>query len=109
MSLFNVLLLSATELFGDAQFKFFARTGSPKNFAGGLLGYVGVIFFLIRSLTQGNVMWVNGMWDGVSGIVNTVFAFLILGERMNHNYQYFGLGLITMGLLLMHKGGITYA
>lgn len=108
MSVFNVLLLSLTELFGDTQFKFYARKGLTQNLLGGIAGYVGVIFFLIRSLTQGNVMWVNGMWDGVSGIVNTAFAFLILGERMNHNYQYFGLGMIAVGLAIMHKGGITY-
>ena len=108
MSVFNVLLLSLTELFGDTQFKFYARSGLAKNLLAGLAGYVGVIFFLIRSLTQGNVMWVNGMWDGVSGIVNTAFAFMILGERMNHTYQYFGLGLIGLGLMIMHRGGIAY-
>jgi multidrug transporter EmrE-like cation transporter len=101
MSMLNLLALSLTEIFGDFQLKFFARSHKLGNLFGGLLGYTGVIFFLIRSLTQGNVMFVNAMWDGMSGVIESVAAYLILGERMDKWYQYLGIVFVAFGLVLM--------
>lgn len=108
MSLATIALLSIAEVFGDTQFKFFARSGQQKYMAGGLVGYAGVIFFLIKALKSGNVMYVNGMWDGVSAIIETVAVYFLLGERMNTSTQYGGLGLIIAGIFMMHSGGISY-
>ena len=83
MSLVNLAGLTLTEILGDFQLKFFAREHKLGNLFGGLTGYAGVIFFLIRSLTQGNVMYVNGMWDGLSGVLEAVAAYFILGERFD--------------------------
>jgi multidrug transporter EmrE-like cation transporter len=107
MSLANIGLLSIAEIFGDTQFKLFARGGTSANFAGGLAGYVAIIYYLIKSLKTGNILWVNGMWDGVSAIVESLFAFFILRERLNTAGQYWGLGFIIVGLFMMHKGGIA--
>jgi LPXTG-motif cell wall-anchored protein len=107
MSALNILMLSLFEILGDFQFKFFARQGKLANFGGGLVGYSGVIYFLIAALKQGNVLWVNGMWDGVSGVIESLAAFFILGERFNNWFQYLGLAMITTGLVLLRKGGIT--
>lgn len=101
MSLINLVGLSLTEIIGDFQFKAFARRHKIGNFFGGITGYIGIIFFLIRSLTQGNVMFVNAMWDGMSGIIESVAAYLLLGERMDKWYQYVGIGLVALGLVLM--------
>jgi multidrug transporter EmrE-like cation transporter len=105
MSMLNIVLLSVAEIFGDFGYKNYARGGGLKGFAQGSLGYVGVIYFLIQSLKQGNVMWVNGLWDGMSGIMESVAAFAILGERLPHWYQYLGIALISTGLVLLKNGG----
>jgi len=97
----NLLALSIAEILGDFQLKFFARGHKLGNLFGGLAGYVGVIYFLIKSLTQGNVIFVNSMWDGISGIIEGIAAYVILGERMDKWYQYLGVVLVSLGLVLM--------
>jgi hypothetical protein len=97
----NLIALSLTEIVGDFQLKLFARGHKLSNLLGGIGGYIGVIFFLIRSLTQGNVLFVNAMWDGMSGIIESIAAYFILGERMDKWYQYLGILLVAAGLMLM--------
>jgi len=106
MSLLDVFALSATEIVGDFGFKQFARSGTSTSFAQGSLGYVGVIYFLIKSLKKGNVLYVNGMWDGVSAALESVAAYLILGERLKGPFQWLGLVLIVLGIFMLHSGGI---
>ena len=108
MSLLTISLLSVAEVFGDAQLKFFARGGEKQYLAGGLVGYAAVIFFLVKALKSGNVMYVNGMWDGVSAVVETLAVWYFLGETLNTRVQYGGLLLIVAGIFMMHSGGIAY-
>lgn len=108
MSDLNLLILSVAEIFGDFSFKNYARLGGVENFAQGIIGYAGVIYFLIKSLRQGNVMYVNGMWDGVSAVLETIAAYVLLGERLNTGYQYLGLGMLIAGLFILRRGGISY-
>jgi multidrug transporter EmrE-like cation transporter len=108
MSLLDISLMSLTEIIGDFGFKNVARTGSLTGWGSGLIGYVGVIFYLIKSLKVGNVTYVNGMWDGVSAILETAVAFFLFGERLNSMNQYLGLGLIIAGLFILKSGGIPY-
>jgi len=110
MSVKNIILLSFAEVFGDFGYKAFARTGTKASFAQGSLGYVAVIYFLIKSLKEGNVLYVNGMWDGISAIIESVAAYLILGERLNRPSEYAGLVFIIAGILMLHApaGSIPY-
>jgi multidrug transporter EmrE-like cation transporter len=108
MSLLDISLMSLSEIVGDFGFKSVARTGSIQGWTGGLVGYVGVIFYLIKSLRNGNVTYVNGMWDGVSAILETAVAFFLFGERLKSVNQYLGLGLIVAGLFILKSGGIPY-
>lgn len=110
MSNLNIILLSIAEVFGDFGYKTFARTGTKASFAQGSLGYVGVIYFLIKSLRQGNVLYVNGMWDGVSAIIESLAAYIILGERLKGPIQYAGLVFVIIGILMLHApaGAIPY-
>lgn len=103
MSLYDLTGLSVAEIFGDFGFKDFARTGSIKGFGQGVLGYVGIVYFLIRSLKLGNVLYVNGMWDGISAILESVAAYFLLGERLNRPVEYIGLGLIIVGVFMLHN------
>ena len=107
MSTFDLTMLSVAEIFGDFKFKDFARIGGWENFTQGIVGYAGVIFFLIRSLRVGNVIYVNGMWDGVSAVLETLAAYFILGERLNTTRQYIGLALLIVGLFLVRIGGVA--
>ena len=107
MSMSNIVYLSLAEIIGDFGFKDFARTNTKLSFFQGSLGYVGIIYFLIKCLRQGNVLWVNSMWDGVSAIVETLAAYILLGERLNNWVQYVGIGFIIGGILLLKRGGIA--
>ena len=99
--------MSLAEIFGDFKYKAFARSGGAGNFAAGSAGYIAIVYFLIKSLKQGNILYVNGMWDGVSALLESVAAYLILGERLNTPSQYLGLGFIIVGLFILHSGGIS--
>jgi multidrug transporter EmrE-like cation transporter len=100
----NMLGLCLTEVFGDFKFKDFARKGGSGNFAGGIMGYIGVIYFLINSLRMNDVIWVNGMWDGASALIETLFAYFMFGERLEKPSQYLGLVAIIGGLFLLKNG-----
>ena len=108
MSMLNLMWLSLTEIIGDFGFERFADTNQLSGFIQGSVGYIGVIYFLIKSLKGGNVMYVNGMWDGMSGILETIAAYVLLGERLN-GLQYLGIVLIAAGLVLLKSFGPTEA
>ena len=107
MSVANILLMSLAEVFGDFKYKDFARVGGTGNLVAGSAGYIAVIYFLIKSLKQGNILYVNGMWDGASALIESVAAYLILGEKLNTPNQYIGLLFIIMGLFIVKSGGIS--
>lgn len=98
----KILLLSVAEIVGDFGYKSYARTGAVGSFAQGTVGYLGVIYFLIKSLRQGNILYVNGMWDGVSAALESIAAYFILGERLTRPIEYAGLALVIVGILMLH-------
>jgi multidrug transporter EmrE-like cation transporter len=104
----NITLATIAEIFGDFGYKSYARTGSTQGFLQGSVGYIGVIYFLIQSLRKANVLYVNGFWDGMSGILESVAAYVILGERFNHPMQWVALGIITVGLVMLRYYGESY-
>lgn len=109
MSLIDITIMSLVEIIGDFGWKGVARQGGGAlNFASGIGGYIGIIYYLIKSLRVGNVTYVNGMWDGVSGILETAAAYILFGERLNSMSQYFGILLIVAGLILLKMGGIAH-
>lgn len=109
MSMQNLLLLSLVEIIGDFGYERYADTKQMSGFIQGTLGYIGVVYFLIKTLSGGNVMYVNGMWDGISGIMETIAAYVILGERLTSWVQYLGLVMISGGLVLLKAFGATEA
>jgi multidrug transporter EmrE-like cation transporter len=100
-SFVTIILLSVVEIYGDFALRFYAQTNKASYLMHGLVGYAGVVYFLIQSLRLDNLLYVNGMWDGVSGILNSVAAYTILGDRLKHSSQYLGLGLIISGIAMM--------
>ena len=108
MTTLNVVMATLAEIVGDFGFKEFARQGTSKGFLQGSLGYVGVIYFLIQSLKGGNILYVNGAWDGISGILESLAAYFILGERFNHPMQWVAILIIFAGLALLRYYGVPY-
>ena len=78
MSYQDILPLVLTEIIGDIGYKKFAQEGGIKHFVTGNLGYVGVIFFLIRSLQTSELIIVNAIWDGLSTLIETIVAMIVL-------------------------------
>lgn len=102
----SIVFATLTEILGDFGFKRFADTGLASGFIQGLVGYAGVIFFLIRSFKGANVLYVNGMWDGISGIIESLAAMIFLGDRLEP-IQYLGLLFIFIGMFLMKAVSTT--
>ena len=103
----HIVALSVIEIYGDFSLRFFAQTNNTKWLVHGLLGYAGVVYMLIRSFKLKNVLYVNGMWDGVSGIVESFASYVFLGDRLENPNEYLGLILIIGGVALMKgRGGI---
>jgi len=101
MSYVDIGALCLAEIVGDFGFKAFANNGGIRNFATGSVGYLGVIFFLIKSLQGSTVLLVNAAWDGLSALIESIAAFVILGERFEDPKQYLGIVLIILGLFFL--------
>lgn len=106
MSLSDLVALSAIEVFGDFNLRWYAETNRPLYLGYGVLGYAGVVFYLIKCLRSGNVLYVNGMWDGISGVIESLAAYLVLGDRLDKPEQYLGLLLTTVGIYLLRRDGL---
>lgn len=101
MSYLDVGVMSLIEIVGDFGYKEFANKGGLQNFLIGTTGYIGVIYFLIRSLQGSQILMVNGAWDAISTIIESAAAYVVLGERFDDPWQYFGLFLIIVGLYFL--------
>lgn len=101
MSLLRIGILSVFEVFGDFMLKSYSTTGFKSSLGLGLLGYIGVIVSLIWSFKTGNVLLVNGLWDGMSAVIESTAAYLILGDRLTNPYQYIGLIATIAGVFLL--------
>ena len=101
MSLSQIITLSLVEIVGDFAFKEYANRGGLLPLSIGIVGYIGVCIMLIISLQGSTVLLVNGAWDGISALIESIAAFVILGERFHNYLQYFGIVFIVIGLYLL--------
>jgi multidrug transporter EmrE-like cation transporter len=74
----------------------------------GIVAYAIVIKLLITALKEGNLMYTNAMWDGVSSVIGVVLAYFLLGERMSGWMQWLGLILTVVGVVILNCGKIPY-
>lgn len=103
MKWLNIIALSSAEIVGDFALKEYANKGGIMNLTNGILGYAGVIVFLIRSLKGNTILAVNNEWDGVSALIESVCAYIFLGERFECWTQYLGIVFILFGLYLVER------
>lgn len=100
-----VLAVSIIEIYGDFSLRFYAQTNKLFWLGNGIFGYIGVIWFLIQSFKYKNVLYVNGMWDGLSGITESVASYIFLGDRLQNPLEYIGLIFIIIGVAFMKGSG----
>ena len=76
----------------------YAETGKKKHLILGLLGYAGLLYFLIKIFGSGsgNMLHVNTMWQSIVVVLGSLVAYFWLGDRMSHPVQYLG---IVLGML----------
>ena len=101
MNLQSIGLLSISEIFGDFALKRYADSGGLGNLGYGILGYIGVVFFLVQSLRGNSIIVVKASWDSISALIEYILAYLILGERLSDPNQYIGIGLIVCGMFFL--------
>jgi multidrug transporter EmrE-like cation transporter len=101
MSYLDIGMLSLLEIIGDFGYKQFANHGGIKPFAIGTAGYIGVIYFLIKSLQCSQVLLVNAAWDGFSALIESLAAIFILGEYFTDPTRYIGIIFIIIGLFFL--------
>jgi multidrug transporter EmrE-like cation transporter len=106
MFLYLILAVSLVEYVGDQNFKKYARNGKTSNLVYGVIFYAFMIKLLIEALKKSNLIYMNGMWDGISTIIGTIFAWWLLKERLSNPMQWLGLLLIIMGLFALNSGKI---
>lgn len=93
--------MSFTEIIGDVALKHYANDNGIQYLGIGIIGYIGVVILLIISLQDSSVLLVNNAWDGTSSIIESIFAYVVLGERFDNYLQYFGIFSIIIGLYLL--------
>ena len=101
MSYQDIGALIITEIVGDFGFQKFANSGGLVPFSVGISGYIGVIYYLIRSLQGSQILLVNAVWDGLSALLETAAAMIILGEYFDEPTKYIGIALIILGLFFL--------
>lgn len=104
MGFVDILALATVEVYGDFNLRWFAQTDKVSFLWRGIAGYIGVVYLLIRSLRTNNVLYVNGLWDGLSSLIESFAAFYFLGDRLTSNQQYVGLIMTIAGVALMKMG-----
>jgi multidrug transporter EmrE-like cation transporter len=97
----DIGMITLAEIVGDFGYKEFANKGGIKNFAVGTAGYIGVIAFLIKSLQGSQVLLVNAAWDGLSALIESIAAIVVLGEGFDDPYKYLGIIFIIIGLFFL--------
>jgi len=101
MSLPYILGLSLIEIIGDASLKAYANDKGLLYLGVGIVGYIGIVILLVLSLQDSTLLLVNNAWDGTSSLLESLFAFFVLGERFENYLQYFGAFFIIVGLYLL--------
>ena len=101
MSLPQILGLSLIEIVGDFGLKSFANDGGFIALITGIGGYIGVILMLIISLQGSTVLLVNAGWDAISCLLESIAAYIFLGERFTNYLQYAGVLFIVGGIYLL--------
>jgi len=104
MLLFNVACMSCSELFANTNLLKYAKNKEMINLLLGILGYIGVIYFLIKCFNHGNLTRVTLFWEAFIVIMSTLIGYFFLEETMSHPLEYLAIVLILVAIVCMHCG-----
>jgi len=102
MSIPQIFTLTCLEVVGDFGLKEYANDKGFAYLGAGIIGYIGVVIMLIVSLQDSTILLVNNGWDGMSSLLESVLAYVILGERFDNYMQYVGIVFIVVGMYLLN-------
>lgn len=91
MTLLLVLAMTSAELFGNAHLKWFADNKKNHHLIFGILAWAAVLFFLVKTLENSNMMWTCIMWEAMIVIGGAITAYIFFGEKFTHWVQWLGL------------------
>lgn len=103
-----IIFASLLEYVGDSNFKFYARSSDNKYLVYGTIAYILMVYTLVQILKSSNVMYMNVSWDAFSIILETLLAYLLLGEILDNRYQFVGFIFIVIGVILLNVGNVPY-
>ena len=104
----QITFASLVEYLGDASFKMYARLHSHWYLLFGIISYIILVYMLIHILSYSNVLQMNLQWDAMSVILESLLAYILLGEILSEPTQYIGFFLIVSGLIIMNLGKSSY-
>jgi multidrug transporter EmrE-like cation transporter len=91
MSFINVLIMTAAELVGNTHLKWFADEGNHHNLVFGVMAWMAVLFFFIRTVSSASMMWTCIMWEAMIVVGGALTAWFFFGEKLTHWIQWLGL------------------
>lgn len=100
----NVFIVAISEIFANFHLRWFGMNNLTSDLVQGLVGYVSVVYFLLRALRLENVLYVNALWDGLSAILQSAAAMIFLGDRLKTGQEYVGMLLVFAGVFLLNIG-----
>lgn len=101
---YYVFLVVVAEVFANFNLKWYAETSAAHYLGISVAAYAGVLFFLFKAFQIENVLYINALWDGLSGLVQGVAAYVFLGDRLKTSQQYVGFLFIITGVVLLQLG-----
>ncbi len=101
---YYVLLVVISEVLANFNLKWYAETNLSKYLGISVAAYAGVLFFLFKAFQIDNVLYINALWDGLSGLVQGLAAYVFLGDRLKNSQQYVGFLFIVTGVVLLQLG-----
>lgn len=96
-----ILLLSLSQMLGDYNTYEYSKNNKINNLIISLLSYLLVIFFSIKSFQYFKMVYVIGMWNGLSILLSAMISYFILKEE-THRAQYAGLFIIFVGMVIIY-------
>jgi multidrug transporter EmrE-like cation transporter len=90
MTILNVLLMTVAELFGNAHLKWYAENGKNHHVALGVIAWLVVLIFLVKTLKSQSMMWTCIMWEAAIVVGGAITAYFVFGEKFTHWVQWLG-------------------
>ena len=104
LGFYYVLAVVLIEIFANFNLKWYTASGATQYLLFGVIGYIGVVGGLLAAMSLENVLYVNALWDGLSGLIQGLAAYIILGDRLKSGQQYVGMIMIIAGVVLLQLG-----